>query len=298
MLIATSLNIALKRWPEPQAMPRIAAAGYEGVDFNFADMCDRLDWFDDRAVGAWLEQFEQAAVATGLAFVQGHGPMMNLFGDTPKDIKRRSLCVPAIRAYGRLKVPWMVLHPDVFAGPFDASHRRAILERNVEFFRSLLPVCEKHRVGIAIENLFDSVGRDDGRNCPRFFASVPEELCELVDALNHPLIGVCWDTGHARVMRLDQRAAIRALGPRLKVLHVQDNDGRNDQHLLPFCAGREGVDWDAVTAGLREAGYRGALSLEVHNAFNGIPEPLFESTLQRAAEIARYLVARIEERGV
>ena len=294
MRIATSLNICTGRCPETEIMPRVAAAGFDGLDFNFLDLLDRLDWLDERAAAGFLDRLDNAARAAGLVWVQGHGPMFSMFSDAPRSAARRALCKPAIRACARLGVPWMVLHPDVFAGPFDAAHRRAILDRNVAFFRGLLPECEKHNVGLALENIFDSAGRDDGRNAARFYGSVPEELCELIDALKHPLVGACWDTGHARIMGLDQRAALAALGPRLKVLHVQENDGAHDDHMLPFHNGPGGVDWNAVTDGLRAARYQGAFTYEVHNAFRAVPEPLFDQTLRYSVAIARCLVARIE----
>jgi len=292
--IATSLNICTGRFPETDLMPRLAAAGFDGLDFNFLDLLDRLDWHNKNASARWVDELDAAARAAGLVWVQGHGPMFNMFGNTPKDDKRRALCVPAIRACGRLKVPWMVLHPDVFAGAFDAAHRRALRDRNVAFFRELLPECEKHNVGLALENIFDAAGRHDGRNAQRYYGSVPDELCELIDALNHPLVGACWDTGHARIMGLDQRAALAALGPRLKALHIQENDGANDDHLLPFQNGVNGVDWKAVTAGLREAKYQGAFTYEVHSAFRAVPDALFDHTLRYSAEVARCLVARIQ----
>lgn len=295
MRIATSLNICTNRFAEVEVIPRLAAAGYDGLDFNFLDLLDRLDWFDEGTADRWLDQLAAAARAAGLVWVQAHGPMFNMFGDTPRDHRLRALCVPCLRACGRLGVPWMVLHPDVFAGPFDAAHRRAILDGNLAFFRGLLPECEKHRVGLALENIFDDAARDAGRNAGRWYGAVPDELCELLDAFQHPLVGACWDTGHARIMNLDQRAAIAALGRRLKVLHVQENDGLNDDHQLPFTNGPRGVDWSAVTAGLRAARYEGAFTYEVHNAFRAVPAALWDHLLRYSVEVARQLVARIEE---
>ena len=293
MRIATSLNVCTGRCCETAIMPRLAAAGYEGLDFNFIDMVDRLDWLDEAKAGRWLDELDNAARAARLVWVQGHGPMFSMFADTPKDGRHRTLCVPAIRACARLKVPWMVLHPDVFAGAFDTAHRKALRDRNAEFFRTLLPECEKRHVGLALENIFDEAGRHDGRNARRYYGSAPDELCELIDALNHPLVGACWDTGHARIMGLDQRAALAALGSRLKVVHIQENDGGNDDHMLPFHNGPGGVDWSAVTDGLRAAGFQGAFTYEVHNAFRALPEALFDHALRYSVEVARYLTARI-----
>ena len=257
-----SLNICVNRCAEEQMIPRLAAAGFDGLDFNFCDLMDRIDWTDARAVDDLLHPWQRAAEQGNMSWVQAHGPMFNMFGRSTKDLRARELCSAAIRVCGLLGVPWMVLHPDVFAGPFDKSHHQALLDGNALFFRSLLPQCEKANVGIAIENIFDAAGKHGSRNWPRFFGAVPEELCELIDELDHPLIGACWDTGHARIMGLDPAVCLPILGPRLKALHVQENDGRDDDHMLPFVNGQQGVNWDHFTSGLRDARYQGALTYE------------------------------------
>ena len=45
-------------------------------------------------------------------------------------------------------------------------------------------------------------------------------------------------------------------------LHIQDNHGQRDDHLLP---GDGAIDWDDVTAVLKEIGYRGDVVLEAHH---------------------------------
>jgi len=294
MQVAISLNICVNRCLEQEMIPRLARAGFDGVDFNFCDMNQRIDWCDDRAVDALLAPWQSAVQSSGMAWVQGHGPMFNMFGESPEDQKAKALSIPAIRAAAKLGVPWMVFHPDVFAGSFDKGHRRKILEKNAEFFRSLLPTCEKGNVGIAIENLFDSAGRHGSRGAPRFYGAVPDELCELIDYLNHPLIGACWDTGHAKLMNHDQASAIGTIGHRLKVLHVQENDGKNDDHMLPFANARGGIDWDGVVQGLRAASYRGPFTYETHNALLAVPDALLDMMLEGAARIGRYFATQIE----
>ena len=112
-------------------------------------------------------------------------------------------------------------------------------------------------------------------------------LVDLVDALNHPLIGACWDSGHAEIQHLDQGSALRALGPRLKATHIQDNDGFADQHLLPY---HGHTDWTAVVGALYDIGYQGAFCYEVHNAIRVLPDELRDSMLSYAAGLGRHLL--------
>ena len=44
-------------------------------------------------------------------------------------------------------------------------------------------------------------------------------------------------------------------------VHIADNEGERDQHMMPF--GRGTVDWDAVCRGLRGIGYNGFCSFEI-----------------------------------
>ena len=292
MRITMSLNLCVNRFAEEQMIPRLAAAGFDSLDFDFCDHIERIDWRDARAVDQLLRPWQRAADTARIKWTQAHGPMFYMFGQSEKDEKARSLCVPAIRACGQLGVPWMVLHPDVFPGPFDKAHFQAIREKNMAFFRSLLPECEKAKVGIAIENIFDRAGRHGERSCSRFFADVPAELCDLIDELDHPLIGACLDTGHARLMGLDAPLFVYALGPRLKALHIQENDGNNDDHMLPFVNGNHGVNWKGFGEALTKVGYQGSFTYEVHNAFNAVPDAFYDTALRYAVDIAKFIVGQ------
>ena len=101
-----------------------------------------------------------------------------------------------------------------------------------------------------------------------------------------PLVGLCWDTGHAHLQRVPQAWAIGQLGARLKVLHIQDNNAQNDDHILPL---HGTIDWSTVLDGLRAAGYQGAWSLEVHNGIRRLPDHLRDDALALGVKVSRWL---------
>jgi sugar phosphate isomerase/epimerase len=144
---------------------------------------------------------------------------------------------------------------------------------------------EQTGVGIAMENMFDRERTKAGAP-RRSYCSDPYELLELIDTLNHPLVGACWDTGHAHRQGLDQ-SVIREFGKRLKALHVQDNNGLQDQHLLPY---QGNIDWKAVTGALAAIGYEGDFTYEAHMSIRKLPEELRDVGLKYSADLARYLV--------
>lgn len=293
MKIATSLCIRSKDMSEPVLIAALAKAGFDGIDLPLYMHVDEVDWSDDVAAGAWAEQRVGWAREAGVEWVQAHGPFFDMFGEDEDAQRSREMCRHGIKACGRLGIPWMVLHPDIFPGAFDAGHVKAMLDRNVEFFRSLLDDCEKYQVGIAIENIHDHYAKT--RGCERYFAGIPQEQCALIDALDHPLMGACWDTGHAHMNGLDQRAGIVALGERLKAIHIQETRSGvdRDDHVLPYSIENPGVDWEGVVAGLREVNFPGPFTFEVHSALQRVPAALLDSALAYNMAVGRYLAGEI-----
>jgi L-ribulose-5-phosphate 3-epimerase len=286
MELATSLNVLYEDNLEPgPAVRRCVAAGFRALDCNYCDYQKALlgqTWEQEEA---WAERLRAAAEDAGAHFVQMHGPMFDKFGAGAEHDALMDLCERSLRTARILGVPWVVLEPETSAGPFDAAQRRRHLERNAAFVRRLLPVAERGGVGIALENLPDSGARSRGAR--RWYGAVPEELTELVDTLDHPLVGLCWDTGHAQLQGLDQGQALRTIGSRLHALHVQDNDGVSDQHLLPF---HGAVDWPAIMAALRAVAYPGAFTYEVHRAIRVLPDALRDAGLRYAYAVGQYLL--------
>ena len=66
---------------------------------------------------------------------------------------------------------------------------------------------------------------------------------------------------HAFVLLARGEAGIREAGPLLQALHLHDNDGSGDQHLMPYGAGK--IDWKDVFSALKEVGYRGLYNWEI-----------------------------------
>ena len=99
----------------------------------------------------------------------------------------------------------------------------------------------------------------------RFFGGGWEELCELCDSINSEKLGIYWDFGHANTSWIEQYAAIKEVGSRLKMTHVHDNYRRGDEHQLPGLgdAQWECIDWKKAMDALRDINYNGSLSLEL-----------------------------------
>ena len=83
-----------------------------------------------------------------------------------------------------------------------------------------------------------------------------------MEAIGGEQIGICLDTGHLNlVAEKDQAHFIRTAGKYLKALHLADNDGSGDQHLMPSALGQ--VDFEAVFREAKKIGYDSIYNYEV-----------------------------------
>ncbi len=101
---------------------------------------------------------------------------------------------------------------------------------------------------ICLENLYNHA-----RTC--------SDLLRLISCTGSGKLGICLDTGHLNLGGDSQGDFIRQAGEHLKALHIADNQGKTDQHIMPFGAGN--VDWQETIAALREVGYQGLFNYEI-----------------------------------
>jgi D-psicose/D-tagatose/L-ribulose 3-epimerase len=115
----------------------------------------------------------------------------------------------------------------------------------VECYQSLGPSLEKNGVSIAIEplNRFET-----------YFLNTAADAAAFADEVNHPNVGILFDTFHANIEEKDIAAAYRSLGGRLKHVHTCENDRGTP--------GSGHVEWPAVFQALRDLQYDGWLTIE------------------------------------
>jgi sugar phosphate isomerase/epimerase len=92
----------------------------------------------------------------------------------------------------------------------------------------------------------------------------PEETLSVVRMAGRKNLGVCLDSGHVNVGgTIKPTDAIREIGHLLWTLHLHDNNGDGDFHLVP---GKGNIDWRGVVKALRDVSYDGVLNLELPRA--------------------------------
>jgi len=118
---------------------------------------------------------------------------------------------------------------------------------------TLIPVAREAKVRLLLENIIS-----EGTRVARLLA-----LLDDIDPAGE--VGLCVDLGHAHVEG-DVVAELRQALPRLAHLHLHDNDGKHDAHLVP---GKGTIPWAEVLAVLTEAGYAGKAALELRDYGRG-----------------------------
>lgn len=244
-----------------------ARAGYKVLDIN---LCEAMNPQSRMRTDDWqnfVKDIAELGRRWGVEFAQSHLPYYNVFSPQPPEkIKlMEELIRRCIIASAELGVKWAVAHP---VSP---------CEKNLSYYSVHLETAKKAGVGIALEN-------DYGFDIPG--------LCQLADAFNDPLIGICYDFGHANLNGGFHRENLRTIGKRLKATHVQDNFFTADDHLMPFFGK---TDWaDAMTA-LAEIGYEGDLTFEIQEFGRYLPNELKHLVVELSVKIGNYLIELYEK---
>ena len=294
MEISTSTNICAfqpgrERLPVEFSIETCAKAGYRVLDINFCmglnpDSPMRGDGWE-----AYVRSIGALAQSHGIRFNQSHLPYYDVDSErgTERARQMEQLIERSIIGSAMLGAKWCVTHP------FTAREGKGVssvsLEKNLEYFGSHLKTAWRAGVGIALENDFEyHAGQPRGR----VYCAAMEELIGLCDAFSDPAVGVCYDFGHANLTGGFHRHNLNLLGGRLKALHVQDNHGEKDEHLMPFFGS---IDWKDAMAGLADIRFPGDLTFEIQEWGRYLPRELKYIAAEQSLVIGRRLVAYYEE---
>jgi fructoselysine 3-epimerase len=107
-----------------------------------------------------------------------------------------------------------------------------------------------------------------------------EASLKIVEELGYENLGVLLDNGHAHVVGESCIEAVAFLGSRLFHVHLDDNNGLRDQHLVP---GDGTFDFPPFIAALKQAGYEGFLGAELGWDYTIDPDPAAQLAAGRMA---------------
>lgn len=249
-------------------LAQIAAHGFEAVEV-FATRT-HFDYHDASAIAdleGWLRE-------TGLALHGIHAPITDrldagdkwgaIISNGVTDAAKRQAAVKeaaaALDIARRIPAEVFVVHlgtPTVQGGE---NSRTAALRSAEEICRLAEPI----GVRVALEVIPNPI-------------SDAQSLVTLLERdLDAPRAGICLDFGHAFLMG-DVTDAVETVAEHLITTHVHDNDGKKDDHRVPF-DGR--IDWNVSLMTMQKVGYDGTYLMELANT--GAPAEILKK-----AQIAR-----------
>ena len=267
--IVTTTDVFEEGYNAETAVERLARLGFEGIDMGFDYWVfdgspflkdDYLDW-----AGALRAKADEA----GIAYTHAHAP-----GEADSgDVIGRSIEAAAV-----LGAKYLVVHPvwkDENGDIID--NKSKFISVNAEAIKKWLPLAEKCGVILLSENILWGASKD------------PRIIAQLVKEVGSDYFGWCFDTGHAHCsgykMSVLEKCAVVPLS-----LHIQDNDGGGDGHLIP---GDGTVNWDEFISVLKKIGYCGDCVMEAHHQSLVAPDNERDATLTRLLEEAKKLRDRM-----
>lgn len=239
--------------PTVESLRYLKESGFDHVDLNLCCMAQPGGLFTDDNWERDAHAVREEAEKLGITFVQSHTPF---YGGRIIDPARpeynaffMKMFMRAAEVLDIVGVPRTVLHPMIAGGAAkeDVAAHRAENER---FYTPYLERLGKAGIRGAFENMVAARG----------FGWQAEDLLEMLDLFKGYDVALCWDIGHGNLCYPDQTWALNKLAGKICAIHVHDNHGVNDEHLLPFLGD---IQWEKVMPALRKAGYEGDLVLEV-----------------------------------
>ncbi len=278
--------------PIPESIALCARAGFRVIDLNFcfASNKNNPSPFCSDEWEKFVEEIGEAGAKYGVTFNQSHAPFDSYVrrADRKWSDEDRAWYFESVRraivASGRLGAKWVVTHGQTDILDDEMSFEQN-LRTNVEFYSTLLEWAKQNGTGIAVENMAEF---DSNKTKHRFTAIVEEQIA-VIDAMNDADLKGCWDFGHATLVYRDQTVPLRKLGHRLVATHIQECDGKKDDHFLPFVRGN--TPWEKIMPLLKEINYEGDFTYEIHGFTGNVPDALRPSAARFAFEVGTHLVS-------
>lgn len=240
---------------QTESMALIRDAGFRYIDYSFVcDYKDRTGIYGED-FPRYLDTVAETADRLGVKLVQAHAPMGAPLDDPDGSFLAETLL--CVEACGRWGIPNLVVHSGYLSYP----SKEDTFARNRDFFLPLLRKAEEYGLNILVENFY-------GISDPNFFwIDNATDLRRMIETVDHPLFHAIWDVGHANFQPMPQNEELKILGDHVKAIHVHDNPGDRDIHLLPF---QGTTDFDSVICGLQDIGYKGYFTFEVGTFFHPV----------------------------
>ena len=276
-----------------QMVQLFATHGWHHLELSEGHAYDLLTQGEPTKVGRGFKSF---AEDHGITFPQGH-LLVAWYSNTDRSKSSRTFVDVApesdadfvkvldvvkqwIDLFCAIGIPASVLHMGGSSLVNAGWTEKAVLERRTEALSQIVEHAAGAGADVYVENL-----------CyPNCGTETVEEIKALLAGVDGDNVGICFDTGHAVMAELDCVEFVLKAGDQLKTLHIHDNIGLRDDHVLPYES--DTIPWSRVLAALGENKYRGLFNMEIPGR-SWCPMQVREVKLDYAKNLASYMVAQI-----
>jgi sugar phosphate isomerase/epimerase len=228
-------------------LEEIRASGFQTIEVcSFPKHLDYHHEHDVRCAGEMMR-------GLGLRPFSFHAPFADRIDITSPDEEVREAAVTelitACRAAALLGAENVVLHPgpDREGRPPHGEFLQRMRNAAVSLNRVAAQCC-KDGVQLLLENML-----------PHLLFGQTSDMMFLLGEISGCTVGTCLDTGHAWLGG-DLGSVIHKLSGHLRMVHINDNHGDWDAHLIP---GEGSIDWPWVISELQRYHFRGGLIIEM-----------------------------------
>lgn len=151
-------------------------------------------------------------------------------------------------------------------------------EQLVERYINDIRICKENGIDLVIMHLsskfdapmYNQIGLNRIRKIVEYAESVNVKIAfentkiegyleYIFNNIDSDNIGICYDAGHCHAHFKD-KFNWELFKDRIFAVHLHDNDGTADQHLMPFDGN---IEWKEVISNLKNANYIGPVTLEI-----------------------------------
>lgn len=241
-------NLYLNYGPKSDIFKRLDLIKKNGFDGVFL-------WYDEEHIDEWVKLTRNLE----LDIETFHLPYENcnhLWLDDELGSNYVSSLIKGVRSAGKYQVKNVIMHTM-------SGHNAPIPNSlGLERIERILEVCKEVNVNLAIENVRDI-------NYSNY----------IFNNLNHKHLKMCLDFGHTHAFRYNiDDFDFKKYGHLITCVHISDNHGDGDEHLIPF---HGNIEYKKIIEKLVSIGFTGPITSEAH-WHNLMPEDEFISLVYKS----------------
>lgn len=273
MVLAIATDTACSYFGYDEGLKFLKETGFDGVDFSFYKENVPRILGDDYL--QWAKRIKEYLKEYDLVCNQTHAPFAFTYGNPMDNSDPMYLSiVRSMESAAILGAKHIVVHS------FRVPEGVDCIGENLKYFQHMERYAKEFGIQIAVENLWSSTKTLKDHN-------------DLVESLNPEHFVGLVDTGHVIMQKAVPEEYIANFAPgRLAGLHIQDNFGHKDNHMIP---GIGVINWDGVINALAERNYSGDFTLETNYFESAYGPELAKDMIRLCYKAGRRFANRLEE---